>query len=174
MKTIHALSVVLALGIVGCGSRQLNVKFVEPGIAQYKAKGNRVSVGEGSLPGDLLAIEIMKNGKFILASRAATLEPKGDDKPAAPAKADSSAAKAADSPVGAKAAEAAPAAEVPHTGIAYIFRVNTITNFYHPSSNSYPATYSFSVTARTGEIIYVKALTGADLKAELASTVTEL
>lgn len=174
----------LALGVAACNIAPLNVKFVEPKIATFKGHGNRVAVGEGSLVGDVLAIEIMKNGKFVLASR----DLQGDTTPAEPAPAEPAPAPAAAEPEAAPAegapavAEAAPAAEPApapapsgeQAPIDYTFRVATITSVYDAGNNSYPATYSFSVTAKTGEIIYIKALSGGDLKVELAETVAEL
>ncbi len=79
---------------------------------------------------------------------------------------------AASSPTATEAVATEPASS--SAGYDYVFSVNTSTNLYAPKSNDYPATYSFSVTAASGEIIYIKALSGGDLKLELASTLTEL
>jgi hypothetical protein len=180
----------LALGSSACSLAPLNVKFVEPKIAGFKGHGNRIAVAEGSLDGDVLAIEIMKNGKFMLASRELKAAGAKDEiaaAPTAPAPAPAPAPPAAAEPAPAEGAPAegaptaaptpAPAAAAPAESSApvdYTFRVSTITSLYNTGSNSYPATYSFSVTAKTGEIIYIKALSGGDLKVELAATVAEV
>lgn len=171
----------LLLGLAGCGVSSLNVKFVEPKMAAFKGHGNRVIVGEGSLVGDVLAIEVLKNGKFqiaghempISAPRAKGIEAKEPAaSPAAPA--DPAAEPAAAAPAAAVAPQAPAPEPEPAGGYDYVFAVNTNTQFYTPKSNEYPATYSFSVTAKTGEIVYIKALSGGDLKLELAGTITEV
>ena len=185
-KLISLVSLALGLGAAACNLAPLNVKFVEPKIATFKGQGKRVAVAEGSLDGDVLAIEIMKNGKFTLASRE--LKAVEDAKPqaaapAAPAPAAPAAAPTEGAPADAvAAAPAPPASPAPaeaapaesEAAVDYTFRVASITSVYNTGSNSYPATYSFSVTAKSGEIIYIKALSGGDLKVELAETVAEL
>lgn len=182
MKLLNQLVLVscLALGVSACSVTPLNVKFVEPKIATFKGHGNRVAVAEGSLDGDVLAIQIMKNGKFVLASRELKAAGAKEEVAAAPAPAPAAPpapVEGATEGAPAPAPPPAPAAAAPAESgeaVDYTFRVATITDVYVPGSNSYPATYSFSVTAKTGEIIYVKALSGGDLKAELAATVAEV
>ena len=198
-RMIRSTAVALLLGVSACGMPALNVKFVEPNISQFKAKGNRVVVGEGSLVSDVLAIEVMKNGKFVIAGHEL---PKETTKPkvalseleAAPhsssamLRSNAFAAPAGAAPAGsavpsvpAAAPEAAPPAAPAASEAApqsrdfdYVFSVNTSSKLYAPSSNSYPATYSFSVTAASGEIVYIKALSGGDLKTELSATLGEV
>lgn len=202
-KLLRIASVALLLGVGACAVPQLNVKYVDPKISEFKTKGNRVVVGEGSLVGDVLAIEVLKNGKFVIAGHElpreakakvahAALEPSTrvaggslranllgappKPAPAAAAPADP-ATPAPTEPAPAATEEPAPAAaetEAPGGSYDYVFSVNTSTVLYAPKSNEYPALYSFSVTAASGEIIYIKALSGGDLKAELATTIGEL
>lgn len=175
-----AVAAALLLGVGACNFAPLNVKFVEPKIATFKGHGNRVAVAEGSLDGDVLAIQIMKNGKFTLASREMKAVESPKPAAAAPAAAPPAAPPAEGAPaeaaaaVPAPAAPPAPAAAESESAVDYTFRVASITSVYNTGSNSYPATYSFSVTAKSGEIIYIKALSGGDLKVELAETVAEL
>ncbi len=179
------------------------MKFVEPNIAHFKAKGNRVVVAEGSLVSDVLAIEIMKTGKFVIAghelpkeeparkSAAITEQPPLASYrsnllgagPEAAAKASTTAATTAPAQAEPVPTSPPPAAEAPASvaepaasngGYDYVFSVNTSTKAYAPKTNDYPATYSFSVTAASGEIIYIKALSGGDLKRELATTIAEV
>ena len=192
---IRVASVALVLGLAACGGPLLNVKFVEPNISHFKSKGNRVVVGEGSLVSDVLAIEVMKNGKFVIAGHElpkeekakAALLPGRDSSRVASASMRSNAFGAPDSvpaaapvavpaaaPEAAPPAPAAPEAASPSGDFDYVFSVNTSSRLYAPQSNDYPATYSFSVTAASGEIIYIKALSGGDLKGELASTLGEV
>ena len=189
---IRIAAISLLVGLSACSGPLLNVKFVEPNISHFKAKGNRVVVGEGSLVSDVLAIEVMKNGKFAIAGHEL---PKEQPKPklalrapgqeswsarsnafAAPAETAPAAAPAAPetAPAAAPAAPAAPEVASPAGDFDYVFSVNTSTKLYAPQSNDYPATYSFSVTAASGEIIYIKALSGGDLKGELATTLGEV
>ena len=78
-------SMALGVSVGACNFAPLNVKFVEPQIASFKGHGNRVAVAEGSLDGDVLAIEIMKNGKFVLASRELAPAPVKTEAAAVPA-----------------------------------------------------------------------------------------
>ncbi|MEO8903923.1 MAG: hypothetical protein ABI488_16505 [Polyangiaceae bacterium] len=189
MIRLAALS--LMLGVAACGMPALNVKFVEPNISQFKARGNRVVVGEGSLVSDVLAIEVMKNGKFQIAghalpkeagpSKVALSELDSAPRPNSPvprsnllAAADSAPAAASARAEASEPASPSPEAAPQGGNFDYIFSVNTSTKLYAPSSNSYPATYSFSVTAISGEIIYIKALSGGDLKTELSATLGEV
>jgi len=188
---IRVASIALLLGLAACGGPVLNVKFVEPNISHFKAKGNRVVVGEGSLVSDVLAIEVMKNGKFVIAGHdlpkeekaKAALSPHRDSSRVASVSLRTNTFGAPDSapaaapvatPEATPAALAAPEAAAPSADFDYVFSVNTSTRLYAPQSNDYPATYSFSVTAASGEIIYIKALSGGDLKGELASTLGEI
>ena len=186
------------VGMAAC-SPMFNVKFVEPNIAHFKAKGNRVVVPDSSLVSDVLVIELLKSGKFVIAGhelpndeatgKAASLNRQpssraayrsnelGAGPEAAPNAAPTEPAKAEPAPTNPAPStepEAAPAAHpAAKTGsYDYIFSVYTKTP--QPKSNDYPVTYSFSVTAASGEIIYIKALSGGDLKLELASTIAEV
>lgn len=190
MKTLGIVLVTALVGLsaTGCGVSTLNVKFVEPKIAQWKGKGNRVIVGEGTLVGDVLAIEVLKSGKFQIAGHtlpeapkaAKTAPPEAKPAPApvaapvAPVEGAATPADAAPASEPAQVAAPEPAARADEGAWDYVFSVNTNTRFYKPGTNDYPATYSFTVTARSGEIIYIKALSGGDLKAELALTIGEV
>lgn len=55
----------------------------------------------------------------------------------------------------------------------YLFNVNTLV-WVNPEANVMPITYSFSVVTKTGEIVYIKALDGGDMKHEFQATLTEL
>ena len=128
MSRVRIVGITLAaLCMTACFS-PLNVKYVDKEIAKYKA-GNVVSVDSHSVVTAVLAIELMKQAKFVIAD-------------------------------GAKPAN-------------YRFAVNAL---YSPQAlqQSMPVTYSFSVVSTTGEIIYIKAISGGDMTNEFQATLSEL
>lgn len=138
--------------VTACGAPQDNFYFYkDPDIGKYKT-GNRVELSRSGIAEDIAVIELLKQGKFKLAA---------DRTPTA----------AAATPA-AKGAEAAPA---PSTdGFDFIFRVAAAVGVYNVVNNSLPGLYSFSVTTKTGEIVYIKVLGAADLKVSIKETLDEV
>jgi hypothetical protein len=167
MKHLHLIAVALLLAVLSaCGAAQ-DIVYKDPEIARYKT-GNRVMLASGSLVSDVVLIEMLKQGKFVLAGTSSE----------APEEAKSAAAPAAHGKAGATAAAPAPAkvaaAPASEGGYDYVFRVNALVYSYLPALNALGVRYSFSVTTKTGEIVYIRVIAGGDLKTSIAGTFAEV
>lgn len=160
MKHLQLIAACLMLGMLAaCGAAQ-DIVYKDPEIAKYKT-GNRVILASGSLVSDVVMIEMLKHGKFTLAGTAIEAAPVAKAQPA-PTK-------------GGKAAPAAPApVTADPNSYDYIFRVNALVYSYLPIQNALAVRYSFSVTTKTGEIVYIKVIAGGDLKTSMAGTFSEV
>jgi len=66
MKQARLIAAALLLAVLSaCGAAQ-DIVYKDPEIAKYKT-GNRVVVATGSLVSDVVLIEMLKQGKFVLA-----------------------------------------------------------------------------------------------------------
>lgn len=167
MKQARLIAAALLLAVLSaCGAAQ-DIVYKDPEIAKYKT-GNRVVVASGSLVSDVVLIEMLKQGKFVLAGTTS-------DAPA-PAKAAAPAATAKAGKGGAVAAkaDAAPAPAQSEGGFDYVFRVNALVYGFLPAANALGVRYSFSVTTKTGEIVYIRVIAGGDLKTSIAGTFAEV
>jgi hypothetical protein len=156
MKHLRLIAACLMFGLLAaCGAAQ-DIVYKDPDIAKYKT-GNRVILASGSLVSDVVMIEMLKHGKFALAGTSSDAAPAAKDEIAKPG------------------AKGAPATVKPDpNSYDYIFRVNALVYNYMPQGNALGVRYSFSVTTKTGEIVYIKVIAGGDLKTSMAGTFTEV
>jgi hypothetical protein len=163
MKHLHLIAVALLLAVLsGCGAAQ-DIVYKDPEIARYKT-GNRVMLASGSLVSDVVMIEMLKQGKFVLAGTSSE----------APAEAKPATAAAGHGKAGAAAPAKVAAAPASEGGYDYVFRVNALVYSYLPALNALGVRYSFSVTTKTGEIVYIRVIAGGDLKTSIAGTFAEV